>query len=234
MSHQPLMISLPPNPNVNGRNVLPYHRINYKAKTASAAIPSRPAAWVARAAAPGNSDTVGDGLPGAVPFPDGVGAPEAELMATVEVSTDVVTSVTVAVGVGSALGVSTSLDGAGVLLAPGVGTSTVTPASAQVCSTAAMVFSWSSAEQAPCTQGVTEANSESDFLQWQAKSWRLEQPSEPKGSRKQFNYVKVRKKGKKCEQWWETYCARRDGIELSGGDGGQSDKCSSNEGLHFG
>jgi hypothetical protein len=58
-----------------------------------------------------------------------------------------------------------------------------TPAEAQVPSTAVMTLAWSSAEQAFCTQGVT-VGIKSDFLQWQAKSVRLEQPSALKASMK--------------------------------------------------
>jgi hypothetical protein len=44
----------------------------YKAMMAKAAAPRRPAAWVARAAAPGNSETEGE-ADGTVPLEDGVG-----------------------------------------------------------------------------------------------------------------------------------------------------------------
>jgi hypothetical protein len=60
------------------------------------------------------------------------------------------------------------------------------PASWQVFWTAAMVVAWSAEEQELCTQGWTLARSSEPFLQWQAKSPRLEHPSPPRGPRKQF------------------------------------------------
>lgn len=73
----------------------------------------------------------------------------------------------------------------------GAETETVTPAWAQVLSTAEMTVAWSLAEQELWTQGVTDEMSESNFLQWHAKSVREEQPSEVKGVTKQLSYATV-------------------------------------------
>jgi len=70
-----------------------------------------------------------------------------------------------------------ALDVAGAALEP-PGTEMVmgTPAPAQVPSTAVMTAAWSEGEQADWTQGRI-LGTRSVFLQWQAKSVRLEQPS---------------------------------------------------------
>jgi hypothetical protein len=68
------------------------------------------------------------------------------------------------------------------------GISMGTPAPAQVDSTASMVVFWSAAEQAPCTQGWTEASSSAPCLQWQAKSVREEQPSLLRGPMKHVSW----------------------------------------------
>lgn len=67
------------------------------------------------------------------------------------------------------------------------GISMGTPASWHVFSTAAMVAAWSSALQAPCTQGWTVPRSFAPCLQWHAKSVRLAQPSEVRAGMKQDN-----------------------------------------------
>lgn len=91
-------------------------------------------------AAPGNSETLDEEL-GLVALPDGVGVGVAEdLWLLAEGVSEVTLLATVAtvvgVGVAEGLGVFEGvLEGAGVLLPPGVGTSTVTPFSAQVFST---------------------------------------------------------------------------------------------------
>jgi len=68
-----------------------------------------------------------------------------------------------------------------------LGISMGTPACWQVDSTAEMVVAWSSALQAPWTQGWTDDSSFAPCLQWQAKSVRPEQPSDVRGPMKQFN-----------------------------------------------
>ena len=150
-----------------------------------AAAPSKPTAWVARAAAPGNSDADGDGEPvGTVPLPVGVGKPETELEldASVTVVDDTSVEVAVVVALASELGV-----GVGVGVALSLGTATVTPFEAQVSSTLEMTSASSAGVQFSLTQGVTAAKSESAFLQWQAKSSRFSQPSVVRGVMKQFN-----------------------------------------------
>lgn len=68
-----------------------------------------------------------------------------------------------------------------------MGMSRGTPACWQMSLTPAMVAAWSSAWQAPKTQGSTDDNSVAPFLQWQAKSVRAAQPSDDRGPTKQFN-----------------------------------------------
>jgi hypothetical protein len=114
-------------------------------------------------------------------LPEGVGTAETEVESVVEVETEVLVSVVVA----SAPELDEP-DGAGVLLAPDSGTDTVMPFSAQVSSTLEMTSFCSASLQAFLTQGVTAAKSESAFLQWQAKSSRLAQPSLVKGLTKQL------------------------------------------------
>jgi hypothetical protein len=149
---------------------------------ASAAAPSSPAAWVARAAAPGNSD--GDGAPvGKVPLPVGVGIAETELDETVVdsvsvevevVLASVVASVVVSVTVAEAEGV-----GVGVALASGI--ATVTPFWAQVSVTLEMTSASSAGVHDFLTQGVTAAKRDSAFSQWHLKSSRFSQPSVVRG-----------------------------------------------------
>jgi hypothetical protein len=162
----------------------------YNASMASAAAPSRPAAWETRAAAPGNSDADGDGAPvGEVPLPVGVGNIETEL--AVEVT---VVEATVSVEVVLAGALDSEVDAladelaVGVALALSSGMEMVTPFWAQVSLTLEMTSASSAGVQAFWTQGVTEDNRVSAFLQWQAKSSRLEQPSLVNGAMKQLSY----------------------------------------------
>jgi hypothetical protein len=59
-----------------------------------------------------------------------------------------------------------------------------TPAALQVDSTAEMALAWSSAPQAPSTQGLTWERSSAPFLQWHSKSVREAQPSLVRGPTK--------------------------------------------------
>jgi hypothetical protein len=158
----------------------------YHASMASAAAPSRPAAWETRVAAPGNSDADGDGAPvGTVPLPVGVGIIETELAVDVTV---VEATVSVEVVLAGALDSEADALAVGVALALSSGMEMVTPFWAQVSLTLEMTSASSAGVQAFWTQGVTEDKRVSAFLQWQAKSSRLEQPSLVNGAIKQLSY----------------------------------------------
>jgi hypothetical protein len=68
---------------------------------------------------------------------------------------------------------------------PTEGTEIGWPAEEHCCTTALETEDWSATPQAFCTQGVMVLTSEV-FWQWQAKSVRLEHPSEVKAVTKQF------------------------------------------------
>lgn len=173
----------------------------YKASMARAAAPMIPAAWVAWAAAPVNSgmEELGVRLTAPVPLTVGKGTGVMEegismveeismaelIMAEVYSAAEETTELTVSTGeeMTEVTTVSTAELTSGAALLSGMVMGT--PAALQVDSTAEMAAAWSSAEQAPSTQGWTEARRVSPFLQWHAKSVRDSQPSLVRGPTKQ-------------------------------------------------
>jgi len=172
----------------------------YKASMARAAAPMIPAAWVAWAAAPVNSDmeALGVMLTASVPLTVGMGTGVMEeamsivedisivevIMAEVSSSAEETTELTVSTAEEmTEVTVSTAELTSGAALLSGMVMGT--PAALQVDSTAEMAAAWSSAEQAPSTQGWTEARRVSPFLQWHSKSVRDSQPSLVRGPTKQ-------------------------------------------------
>jgi len=161
-----------------------------------AAAPMIPAAWVAWAAAPLNWEAVGATEVGEVPLLERVGmaltletgaaeeeAGASDVTGAADVSIVGATDDAAASEVAAAEVAAAADEGAAD---DTPGTEMGTPASAQVDSVAETALAWSSAEQAPLTQGVTVAKSLSAFLQWQAKSVRVLQPSLPSAVRKQL------------------------------------------------
>lgn len=171
----------------------------YKAKRARAAAPRRPAACVACAAAPvnwlGEAEGVVEAEPLAAPVADAAldmallrallmllaaDSRADEASETTEEADEAAEEAAEAAAEVAELATDEAAEEVS-------GISRGTPASWQVFSTAAMVVAWSSAEQAPWTQGWTVARSSVPFLQWQAKSVKVEQPSLVRGPMKQFN-----------------------------------------------
>jgi hypothetical protein len=112
----------------------------------------------------------------------------AEVASEVAVTTVVLTSEVAVTTVASEVAVTTVVlvsERAALLALSGMLMGT--PAAEQVDSTAEMAAAWSAAEQAPSTQGWTDARRAGPFWQWQAKSVKLEQPSLVRGPTKQFN-----------------------------------------------
>ena len=77
------------------------------------------------------------------------------------------------------------------------------------------------------------ANSSAPFLQWQAKSVKLAQPSVVRGPTKQVNCCRL-VQGQHDEVKPMTYGARWNLVELGRGNRGQSDDRGNSESLHFG
>jgi hypothetical protein len=177
----------------------------YKASIARAAAPRMPTAWVAWAAPPVNWLAEGVALTVALPAGVLVAAAEAaeeaadeaedaadstaeEASERIEEATDAAEEAAEETADAAAeVALATAelaSEGAALLLS---GMLMGTPAAEQVDSTAEMAAAWSDAEQAPSTQGWTVARREAPFLQWQAKSVKLEHPSLVRGPTKQFN-----------------------------------------------
>jgi hypothetical protein len=175
----------------------------YRARIARAAAPRRPAAWVAWAAPPVNWLTLelaaAAPLEAALPAAEVTDARALETLLAADSTAELAAEAAELAAEAAELALlaaaevadSTALAAAEVADATAdeaLGISMGTPACLQVDSTAEMVVAWSSALQAPWTQGWTDDSSFAPCLQWQAKSVRPEQPSEVRGPMKQFNW----------------------------------------------
>jgi hypothetical protein len=186
----------------------------YRARIARAAAPRRPAAWVAWAAPPVNWLTLelaaAAPLEAALPAAEVTDARALETLLAADSTAELAAEAAELAAEAAELALlaaaevadSTALEAAppaedAALAAAEVADATAdealgismgTPACLQVDSTAEMVVAWSSALQAPWTQGWTDDSSFAPCLQWQAKSVRPEQPSEVRGPMKQFNW----------------------------------------------